>query len=201
MRTPSRDSLAVPSPRRIYDARASGSKCLTTLAKLPRARKNERVTRRGVGGTANANKLVVIGRRSGRRSRGARVEERVRCMPQIGSNIYAIGMITALRDYVRLLRAIPMLTLSSHHHHQPPGPAAPRTMPSSSLSRALAPLLSSPFSMTSRVNGKSGLLNDRSRDASIVRGAHATSASTFFLFFTPTALPLFPRFCASRLLL
>lgn len=40
-------------------------------------------------------------------------------MPQIGSNIYAIGMITALRDYVRLLRAIPMLTLSSHHQHPP----------------------------------------------------------------------------------
>ena len=31
-------------------------------------------------------------------------------MPQIGSNIYAIGMITALRDYVRLLRAILLLT-------------------------------------------------------------------------------------------
>lgn len=29
-------------------------------------------------------------------------------------------MITALRDYVRLLRAIPMLTLSSHHQHPPP---------------------------------------------------------------------------------
>lgn len=80
--------------------------------------------------------------------------ERIRCMPQIGSNIYAIGMITALRDYVRLLRAIPMLTLSSHHQHPPPPLSSP-------------PCLSRPTStssMTSCINGKSGLLNDRSRD-------------------------------------
>ena len=56
--------------------------------------------------------------------RGERERERERlgCMPQIGSNIYAIGMITALRDYVRLLRAISMLTLSSHHRHHPFSP-------------------------------------------------------------------------------
>ena len=68
------------------------------------------------------------------------------------------------------------------------------TLPSSALSRV--PLLSlslslclslsfdAPFSMTSRINGKSGLLNDRSRDTRIVSVAHATSASTFFRFFS-----------------
>lgn len=60
-------------------------------------------------------------------------------MPQIGSNIYAIGMITALRDYVRLLRAIPMLTLSSHHQHHP------------SLLRTV-PFLSSLFSILSSLS-------------------------------------------------
>lgn len=98
-------------------------------------------------------------------------------MPQIGSNIYAIGMITALRDYVRLLRAIPMLTLSSHHQHPP-------LLLSSVPQRPI-----STSSMTSRINGKSGLLNDRSRDTRIVRASHATSASKTFLL----ALPLAPR--------
>lgn len=50
-------------------------------------------------------------------------------MPQIGSNIYAIGMITALRDYVRLLRAIPMLTLLYHHQHPSPPLSIPPCLP------------------------------------------------------------------------
>lgn len=71
--------------------------------------------------SANANKLAVIGRpdRAAVSREATGRGERIRCMPQIGSNIYAIGMITALRDYVRLLRAIPMLTLSFHHQHPP----------------------------------------------------------------------------------
>lgn len=127
--------------------------------------------KRGTDGSANANKLNVMGR-SDRTvvslSREATDRgERIRCMPQIGSNIYAIGMITALRDYVRLLRAIPMLTLLYHHQHPPP----PLSIP---------PCLPQPTS-TSRINGKSGLLNDRSRDTCIVRAGHATSASKTFL--------------------
>lgn len=119
-------------------------------------------------------------------------------MPQIGSNIYAIGMITALRDYVRLLRAIPMLTLSSHHQHHP---SLLRTVPFlsslfsilSSLSLSLFLLFCAPFSMTSRINGKSGLLNDQSRGTRIVPAGHATSASTFFRFFSPIAYRFAPR--------
>lgn len=101
-------------------------------------------------------------------------------MPQIGSNIYAIGMITALRDYVRLLRAIPMLTLSSHHRRRAPLPLRP--VRPSFHRRPSTPLPT--FSMTSRVNGKSGLLNDRSRDTRIVRLGHATSVSMLFRFFS-----------------
>ena len=139
--------------------------------------------------------MLVIGRRSsgGLVKHGSR-RERVRCMPQIGSNIYAIGMITALRDYVRLLRAIPMLTLSSHHHHHPSLlRTVPRSSPLSVSFSACVCLCQSPFSMTSRINGKSGLLNDRSRDTRIVSVAHATSASTFFRFFSLITCRFAPR--------
>lgn len=126
----------------------------------------------GTGRLANANKLAVIGRpdRAVVSLEATGRGERVRCMPQIGSNIYAIGMITALRDYVRLLRAIPMLTLSSHHQHPPPhlSSVPPRVRVSTS-------------SMTSYINGKSGLLNYRSRDTRIVLAGHATSVSKTFL--------------------
>lgn len=93
--------------------------------------------KRGNDGSANANKLDVMDRSdravvSLSLSRKATDrEERIRCMPQIGSNIYAIGMITALRDYVRLLRAIPMLTLLYHHQHPPPPLFIPRCLPQS----------------------------------------------------------------------
>jgi len=50
-------------------------------------------------------------------------------------------------------------------------------------------------SMTSRINGKSGLLNDRSRDTRIVRAGHATSASKTFL---PASSPLPPLFTPRR---
>lgn len=107
--------------------------------------------------------------------------ERIRCMPQIGSNIYAIGMITALRDYVRLLRAIPMLTLSSHHQHPPPPLFSP-------------PYLSRPTStssMTSRINGKSGLLNDRSRDTHCSRWPCNFRLEDLPASFAPCSAPFF----------
>lgn len=107
--------------------------------------------------------------------------ERIRCMPQIGSNIYAIGMITALRDYVRLLRAIPMLTLSSHHQHPPPPLSSP-------------PCLSRPTStssMTSRINGKSGLLNDRSRDTHCSRWPCNFRLEDLPASFVPCSAPFF----------
>ena len=68
-------------------------------------------------------------------------------MPQIGSNIYAIGMITALRDYVRLLRAISMLTLSSHHRHHPFSPLLCSARLSLSLSLSLSLFLSLSLSL------------------------------------------------------
>jgi len=56
-------------------------------------------------------------------------------------------------------------------------------------------------SMTSRINGKSGLLNDRSRDTRIVRAGHATSAWKTFL--PASSFPFIPRrfsACARSLL-
>ena len=118
---------------RVYVSVTERQSAATTAAgrrKNKRDGERERSIRSGWQ-TASNNKLLVIGRRSsgGLVKHGSR-RERVRCMPQIGSNIYAIGMITALRDYVRLLRAIPMLTLSSHHHHH--HPSLLRTVPRSS---------------------------------------------------------------------
>jgi len=90
-------------------------------------------------------------------------------------------MITALRDYVRLLRAIPMLTLSSHHQHPPPPLSSP-------------PCLSRPTStssMISRINGKSGLLNDRSRDTHCSRWPCNFRLEDLPASFAPCSSPFF----------
>lgn len=134
MRMSLREGLAVPS--RSFEQRVRGqwvemfgdAVVLPFVCPTKRTQSVCRVARQRISGgeggdpqrMANSEQQVARNRSPiGRRSREALVEERagVRCMPQIGSNIYAIGMITALRDYVRLLRAIPMLTLSSHHRH------------------------------------------------------------------------------------